>query len=90
MNNCQTIISNDKGENDDINRKSDNTNKNQSNLSTRIYCNNNFNKLKKYLNINQKCRKFELDSLLKRIKAKFFRVIHECILRCLKEETKLR
>lgn len=50
----------------------------------------NFNQLKIKLNIFEKSRKYEFDSLLKRLKAKFFRVIHECLIKCLNDETTLK
>lgn len=45
-----------------------------------------FKKLKNDLKITKKCRKLKFDSLLKRIKSRFFRCFQKCIKSCILDE----
>ena len=65
-------------------------NNNSSKPTRKLNFNKNFNELKISLKILENSRKFELDSMLKRIKAKFFRAIHKCISKCLVDPTELK
>ena len=56
----------------------------------RLDFNKNFTLLKQSMKINDKTRKLEFDSLLKRLKAKFFKTINECLKKCLKQELKIK